>query len=352
MSRVESRPNWPIGKARELNQFRQEHPRSLIRFVPVANEVVKVNPDILYPFNLRKGKPTALGVFAHPDQLENLDNANTSLQLESMPNHNRSALIGRILFSDKKGNLYRDIDIKGCGYINYHGFRVKQPGRIYKHDRINRDGLLEYQLALYDSKMSEKLLKLGIRTSRTIAIVVLKEIVVGTEKLPVVQLRNYNHRRRFGLGKNFRPAVEIRAFGTKTRIKDVSEVIGSTTRLIIDDAKELIFNELDIGRKLSDAQYLRWFSRTLGENLGLLHKQGWTHNYLNPHNITLDCRIVDLDSIEQHPTKSQFKADLEQAQDSLTYLYSTIRGLNFFNKFPNVSYQKAFMDSYQQTIAS
>ena len=44
-------------------------------------------------------------------------------------------------------------------------------------------------------------------------------------------------------------------------------------------------------------RYLFWFAETLGKNVGLLHAHHYSHNYLSPHNITLDARIVDLDSV-------------------------------------------------------
>lgn len=31
--------------------------------------------------------------------------------------HTRSGILGRVIFSDKEGRLYRDIDLKGIGYV-------------------------------------------------------------------------------------------------------------------------------------------------------------------------------------------------------------------------------------------
>jgi hypothetical protein len=49
---------------------------------------------------------------------------------------------------------------------------------------------------------------------------------------------------------------------------------------------------------MSDLEYLKWFAKTLGYNIGLMHKNGFEHHYIDGgHNVTLDCRIVDLDGI-------------------------------------------------------
>ena len=59
----------------------------------------------------------------------------------------------------------------------------------------------------------------------------------------------------------------------------------------------MVSQELGYKRTITDKEYFEWFAKTLGENVGIMHRNGWTHRYLSSHNVTLDCRIVDLDSV-------------------------------------------------------
>lgn len=355
MSRVESDLDRPQAAAR-LAENSRKGKAGLVRFVPIENQVLEVNRNIYFPLKLKKGKPTPLGVFAHsPLSERSTEEPKHSLLFECWPEHKRSALVTRTNFADKQGRIYRDIDIKGCGYLepdqlsNRAPMEVGLPGRIVEGNQNNREGLLEKDIALYDFEISEQCLKWGIRTSRTVAIVSLKEIVGAGQ---TIQIRRYSRvypDRR--LPTNFQPVVEIRAFGTKARIEDLDAGKPKFSRLILNDAKAMVATEIKQNTRLTDRQYLNWFAETLGRNLGLLHKMGWTHNFLYPHNVTLDCRIVDLDGVEKQPASIQFHSDFTRAEETLNTFSKIISDLRLRRRFWDSPYRlhESFRHAYNKT---
>lgn len=93
------------------------------------------------------------------------------------------------------------------------------------------------------------------------------------------------------LRRTDKPVVQMRAFGTRARIQDVNH-------RNLEDARGLVARELSVETEAFSPQaYLEWFAETLGQQLAILHNAGYGHQYLSGHNITLDCRIVDLDSV-------------------------------------------------------
>lgn len=118
--------------------------------------------------------------------------------------------------------------------------------------------------------------------------------------------------------------------------------------MIFEDAKKLVSQEL--GREnnpFSDQEYLDWFAETLGKNVGLMHKNGWFHSNLSHHNITLDCRICDLDMVKDIKKEKERKIDENSAQsDSIQKLSQWLdlpehRRLEPFERFQK-SYDSVF----------
>ncbi|PIU42808.1 MAG: hypothetical protein COS98_00980 [Parcubacteria group bacterium CG07_land_8_20_14_0_80_35_11] len=198
---------------------------------------------------------------------------------------------------------------------------VYAPGVIRNGE--GRQGLLDEDIADYDYQKSEEFLKAGIRTYRILAIIKLEEIVVNKKKLSLPEAIEENI-----IDENFHPVVEIRSFGTKARIDDLGSYFHQDIKemkLLVNDAIKLVSQELGCEKPISEKEYLMWFAKMLGFSVGLMHKNGWFHNYLSPHNITLDCRIADLDSVSQLTDKREQEKDLEWARFSLDEL------LNFFH---------------------
>lgn len=284
---------------------------NLVILSQVNNEVLEVNPNVFMPLRLEKGKSSPLGVFAE-EMLRNKPDSPLEGKVigEFLPAHNRSMLIGKVFFRDIEGRLYRDIDIKGSGWVMNYG--VSNPPRVFTPGKSRftegtvvgsspHGGLLDRDVAFHDYLTAEELLKIGVRTYRGLAIIELKELIANGSKRAVQDLK-----KKGLIDEDFNPVIEVRAFGTKIRIED-------RTPQLLEDAKNLVSRELGINFP-SDEDYFRWFAEELGKSVGLLHKNGLSHNFLGTgHNITLDCRIVDLDTVRPLTSEKHRKQDTQNA---------------------------------------
>lgn len=116
------RPEIPAGKGREVAENLQEW---LLLFEKVKNKVAFVNKEVYTPLKLEEGKESPLGLFAKSAIPELFQRKPGEQRLETWPRHERSAILGRVIFKgthrDREDNLYddlyRDIDLKGIGYI-------------------------------------------------------------------------------------------------------------------------------------------------------------------------------------------------------------------------------------------
>lgn len=338
----------PIGEAKKLTEHAKEKPKErLVVFSQVDNKVIEVNPKINFPFKIDEGESTPLGIFAKKPFAKKLKPE--EMALEFLPYHLRAALLGRVIFRDNNGKLYRDVDIKGGGFLGEghripsHKGVVSQPAG-FKDPRFGYSvsGLLDKKSALLDYKNGEDLNKLGVRVARTIAIIELNEIIVNGEKISIGEAK-----RRGIIKGNFTPVLQIRAFGTRARISDLltdddlekfSKLPGfktyeQTSRYLLEDAKKIVAQEL--GKKsMTDEEYLSWFTSTLGKNIALIHRQGWIHGSIDAQNITLDGRILDFDTLhsvppdgyEQQPQGVEMdwiKTDLSTLIEAVTRLKSS-----------------------------
>lgn len=335
----DKRREIPTGKGGEVSKAMQEY---LVLFEKVKNKVAFVNPGfsdpekkLNLPFKLEKGKESPLGLFVKATFAEGYTLKKDEQLLESWPVHRRSALLGRVIFSDKEGRFYRDLDIKGSGYV-VEG-KVGVPGEPIGEDEYS--GLLGDETAHDECKTQEEFLKEGIRTVRTLAIINLEEIIFEGKKLPVEEAWEKGMIEKMG----GQPVIAVRAFGTKARILNIT--LATTKKevreLILDDAKNLVSQET--GKDLSNNQdYLQWFTETLGENVGIMNKNGWFHRNLAPpaHNITLDCRIVDLDEVIKINKRGVIwenyrRKDIENASHSLSRLAYELGFSDRIEKFRN-----------------
>lgn len=320
MVSIETKSKTPVGMGKEINKFVNtgRNKNYLVRFHPVDNTVIEVNPDIHSPFKLTVGEPTPLGVFASGFK-EGRDKKGKWVKMpvfECWTPHRRSALLGRVIFADRQGRMYRDLDIKGVGYIDvspYSGPNIKWPGGKVETGGLH--GLLGEESARFDLQMSEEFSNAGIRTYRTVAIVELKEIVIGGKLISVKEA--YERGLVTELTEDFHPVAQIRAYGTRARIDDAQHTDPAFSQLLLGDAQNLVSQELGLAN-FTSGDYMEWFAKTLGENVGLMHKNGWSHNYLTGHNITLDCRIVDLDGVRKLSSKKEMYQDVNLAFNSLT----------------------------------
>lgn len=347
MLEVEARLRIPIGLGSVTEQCANTGSRrELVECAPVQNKVISVNPEIYSPLNLVEGESSPLGIFAsQPIPLYSREKSDLSLLLvEAWHRHTRSALLGRMLFADKEGRVYRDVDLKGAGEIDVPEFGnlqtfVNAPGA--KKGIQGFGGLMNKKAALVDYENSEDFLRVGIRTHRVIGIIKLEEILFRGQKLSFDDVMRMRH----GAEYVFEPVIQVRAFGTKARVSDLKLGVGLVH---IADAKKMVAQELGRETPLTDAQYLEWFAKTLGKNVGIMHSNEWVHPYLTDHNITLDCRIVDLDSVETRSDEESRSRDVLFATTTLDYI---VKSSHTDSRLHPTKYTAMFYQSYDRTLA-
>jgi hypothetical protein len=221
-----------------------------------------------------------------------------------------------MLFKDKGGNLYRDIDLKGIGATTERdgAIVVDDAPEGYRYSEMPHGtkinlGIIDLFAAVRDKEKSEELLKLGVRTHREIAIIELDEIVD-----PKGRKISIEEAKRVGLiWPDSKPVVEVRAFGTKARLADAKE-----NPLSVEDARLLVASENNFDpEKFNKKEYAEWLLKATGKNLGLMHKNGLVHGFMTRHNITLDGRLVDFDSVRKGGGEEEFQKDIDDAMFAL-----------------------------------
>lgn len=331
----------PFGDAGKLDSE-----ESKVFAAEVKNETLWVNPEMELPFKLDVGKPSPLGLFFSQDEIPDI-----SRLVRVHPGHYRSALLGRAIFQDKQGRSYRDIDVKGIGVLasKVSGLAVDTPLGARRESGIEGLALLDY--AEHDRDMTEEFLRQGIRTYRVVAIIELNEIVEGNKVTSVAELRrrgaNYSlaHGERVYPEEHEIPVIEVRAYPTKMRVADVR------LKGALEDALALISEEMNLKTPMNQSEYLSWFAETIGTQVGRMHKLGYTHNYLTGHNLTLDGRIIDLDSVE-HNSKldpmehlGRTQKDVERAKRTVLQLAADLHNDTVDAALAN-SLAKIYNESY------
>ncbi len=313
--------------------------RDTLPAVEVANEVSWVNNKMNLPFELKVGEPSSLGMFLTPDP----KTGEKVFNLEVSGSHTRSGILGRVIFSDKEERLYRDVDVKGMGYVWVDdeitvGPVIESYGKISGENSQfgmfkGTTGIANQELIKRDVHFSENFLKAGIRTHGVIAVIELKEIIDRNGKKVTI-----DEAKKGGiLAKEDEPVIEIRAFGVRSRLHDATLALKSDkTRALklLSDAQNVVAQELGISPKeLFFEEYFKWLIETTAINLARMRYNKWISGYLSSHNITLDGRIVDLDSVEiakddegiKDNFLKTFEKDKDQAFDSLADLIFAAR---------------------------
>lgn len=285
---------FPIGLGKE---FLDERKKNVLPTLEVKNTVVWVNPAFKEaPFDLKKWQSTKLAQFFTPETGQYPPEEIHKLIVMPEESTGRSGSPGSVIFRDREGRLYRDIDMKGIGL-----FRTKEDSKPYVSvihptgEEANAWGIVDYEDAVTDKDASEKFLVAGIRTHRVVAIVKLQKLVDKKgQKITISEATQ----RDFMLPKDVEPVIVVRAFGTKERVNYLKT--GGTLRVqkAFEDARALVAQELGKNPKtFSTEEYLKWFAKTFGSNVARIRTLKLHHGYLTNHNITLDARIVDLDPV-------------------------------------------------------
>src|SRR3989344_4680096 len=349
-----SKENVPFGIGERA--FSASSREQRIPVEEVDNEVVWVNSKINLPFNLKIGKSTKMALFFSPGP--------TGKSVKVHNAHHRSALISRAIFSDKEGRRYRDLDAKGVGYLyneasengDQDEMDIDAPRKLIVDNEAltkrNTDeefsetgpwGFCESGYAKIDRNMSEKFLAKGVRTYRVAAIIALKEM--NDNKVNKISFEE--SKRLHILRQEDEPVIELRAYTTRMR------VINLTEESHLQDALALVRQETG-NPQMDKIEYAHWFAKTLGEQVAKIHKAGYVHGYIQYHNITTDCHIVDLDSVYLRKElsaknyKEKVQKDIEGGKDALEYLL--VYGLKSSDENLKQELMEEYTQAYQQEL--
>lgn len=369
----------PLGVGAEFSAARKKE--FTLPAVEVAHTVVWVNPAFkaTMPFQIEAavGKPTRLGFFFIPETKANAE-ATRSVPIAPEQHKGRVGLLASVVFEDRDGIRYRDVDAKGMGAFvaGVSGYEVVKVERAFDPrsgwGRLARAtdprmalGLLDYEFALRDKDFSEKFIRWGIRTHRVLAIALLDEIIdENGQKISVEEAKAKGL-----IANEMQPVLALRAFGTRERIRHQTAPIPASPerkRLALLDGKKFVAQEQgEDPETYSWEKYADWFALTLGQQAALIRKHGLHHGFLEAHNITLDCRIVDLDSVAKakdkveeeggrwygHRVEELYVDDYKTAEKALHYLITAINE-KFRADLDSYGLVERYKKSYQETLSA
>ncbi|OGL90621.1 hypothetical protein A3J36_01585 [Candidatus Uhrbacteria bacterium RIFCSPLOWO2_02_FULL_54_37] len=334
----------PTGHEKDLHRIRETLPVE-----QVGNEVLWVNPNINAPLKLKEGEESPLGVFLSPTDGKNI---------EVFDRHKRSALAGRVIFCDQNGNTYRDIGVKGVGYINFDAQRRPSQANLERYKKQKLDMALGLEIltdAEHDRDIGEVFVKAGIRCDRTIAIIKFVEYIdKDAHRHAIDELREAGI-----LLKDETPVASVRAFGVNARVNEGGDL--KKLNYAYQDARQMVAQEL--GKPPEEFgwhKYAQWFAETLGKNIGRMLKLGYTHGNLlpadsAPYNVTLDCRIVDKDTVKHYDDAiPEIQIDFDKISahviiNTLCQQLNTITDMKE-GEFEYWSLYKVFNDAYDEEL--
>lgn len=258
--------------------------RSYYPTVQVDNEVIWVNPRIPNtPWNFELNTPSELGVFvADPRKYK----GPTKFQLGVDPHHGRSGEFGDFKITDLDNIIYREADLKGCGYLVevfsgdptplvwYIGARHDDPtstGGIWNENRARRE------IAIL-----EELIPKGLRANRIAALIRPKQIATPDGLL--ISIDEAKNRRM--LRADDQPVIGVRIQRFKHRVEHPY----NQTTPIFNAAKSVLEEEMGV---MNWQDYLVFYAQAAGQNLGIMHANDFWHGMPSPHNNTLAAELID-----------------------------------------------------------
>lgn len=101
---------------------------------------------------------------------------------------NRHGILSSEIFRDQQGRIYRDVDVKGIGYIHCYPMRVLPVQDPHMENDEEERGILHHDFAQDDWLITEELTKHNIRVAGNVALIELFELVdrVGSGEAAIV----------------------------------------------------------------------------------------------------------------------------------------------------------------------
>lgn len=166
-------------------------------------------------------------------------------------------------------------------------------------------GLLDYESAVKDWKESIEIIRGGGETAVPLAIIEIKEAILADGKRKSIEeLKKQGlipeTRKYEGEEYKYRPVLYLRAFPEVMRIRDADR-----------EDYEKFANE----HGMSMNEYVDWWTEKVAKNLAKIHNLGKVHGNLIGHNLTLDGRIVDFDTVVNVDSSSKIDLYSKDVED-------------------------------------
>ncbi len=176
-----------------------------------------------------------------------------------------------------------DFELKGVGNNSHALQSLMYPIPLVA---MTNRGFQDASNAVDDLHWTEYLASKGVRVVPHIAHIRLNEIYYNGRKYSLDQARESKI-----ISTKFEPVVIFRGFGVRDRIQDLTTFKNKTE--LVDRAIKSVSKEFKLKKKMSYRKYSIWFAKTLGKQIKLMNNIGFHHYTLHPHQVTLDCRILD-----------------------------------------------------------
>lgn len=235
----------------------------------------------------------------------------TEFNLLGLPQHGRS-LSFNVTFSDKYGNQYNYVQVKGVGVPKSSeiGEVVRAPLGGLAEEGVH--GIEDYLAAKIDWEMGNLFLASGIQTSAPIAIIKLESVIMSNGDSASIE----------GLMRCGQMPRTLHYFDEKERTEliPVIYLVGFSEMMRVSDLYSGDLERFAKDRGASVHDYCTWFAENVAKNVAKMHNLGKVHTYLTDHNIAIDAHIVDHDGV-QDKTANTVAEDVDIALLTVANFY-------------------------------
>ncbi len=224
---------------------------------------------------------------------------------------------GRSAFKVAQGS-FSYYDLKGVGHVVPDLFSKISVGKIKPYNGGFGDqrtfGIFDKENALIEIERIAEWKNKGLKTVPYLLLLELQEIRLGVGyPLSVNTARNEGI-----LNRGDKPVIAVRGWKTPYRLHDLlaKDLTFGEYCEIMDSVKKVL--SYDDG-SVKEADYLSWLKENLTNSLRILHNNGYVHNDLIPHNVTLDGLILDFDQV-----KKATNEEIKREKISILKLFSRL----------------------------